>query len=204
MTKLLPAVIAAAITFVGATAARAQPGLVQPTSPAPVEPPAAPAGEAKSEQTATLLALGGTALPLVLFIAAGNTDNSDKASTLGLAGVASLILTPSAGHWYAGKYFTTGMGLRLAGGAATLLGGAIALGCALSEGGDDSCDGAAGALLLFGGLGTLATGIIYDIATADNEVRAHNARLAPAISVVPTVVRSGSSTTPGLVVAGTF
>lgn len=210
MTK--PTVLAAALciaTFAATATASAQPSMTPPVAPGSAPGTAAPgvpwtpSGPQKSEATATNLALGGAVLPFVLFGAAAAADDNDTTPALALAGAASLVLTPSAGHWYAGKFLTTGMALRAGGALAGTVGFALAIGCAISEG--DDCDGGGlGALLFAGGLGALAAGVIYDVATADNAVREYNARATIPVTVVPTALRSGGSTTPGLAVAGSF
>jgi hypothetical protein len=103
------------------------------------------------------------------------------------------ILLPSAGHWYAGKRATIGMGVRLA--------GAVAAGASLailrSEDGGD----AEGSLLpvFWLGAGTVAVGAIYDIATASSQVEAWNRNHS---ELRPTVLRTGDGY--GLGIAGRF
>jgi hypothetical protein len=152
----------------------------------------------KSPDTALMLSLGGTATSAVLFL--GGASSNDGG--LMMAGLATSLVTPSLGEWYAGKGLTTGMGIRAVSAAAELAGIAEAFSCIDAE---DTCsnnNGAAG-VLIFGGLIGYAAGTIYDIADAPRTARAYNR--AHSYTVTPTVMRTPSgNTTMGVGIGGTF
>lgn len=197
-----------AATLALPSTAGAQPGDGPPVPPrgAPrTNAPRTPAGATRSETTATNLAIAGSVLPFALLLAAGETYGDRTSAPLLLSGLASLVLTPSAGHWYAGKFYTAGMGRRLGGLVATSIGGGLLLRCTV--GGGRACDGAgAGVLTLLstGGLVALVTGFARDIATADDAVRAHNTRAQVSVTVTAQPFGNGSAPVPGLAVAGAF
>lgn len=191
------AVIAAALALSTSVAA-AQPGLTPPGMTPPVAdleaPPAEPAAvtepvaeptNAKSATTATLLALAGTLAP-ILFVSEAIDNSSDGAVLLGVAG---MVFLPSAGHWYAGKFATPGLGMRVAGGAVSLFALSVLI---ESEGDTDGLE-----TVFWVGAGTFVAGTIYDIATAGNAARDWNTKHA---TVRPTVVRTsiGGGTGVGL------
>jgi hypothetical protein len=124
-----------------------------------------------------------------------------------------LIIAPSAGEFYGGRYVTLGMGARVAGSvlfvyaAAKGAGSALDCGAVGSETGGTSpaCTDHSGDALALGGLGLVLAGAVYDIATAPASVRAWNrerhasVQLAPA----PLVTRQGAPTM-GLGLVGGF
>ena len=103
------------------------------------------------------------------------------------------IFTPSAGHWYAERFFTPGMGIRALG--VTVSG--LALMAAIAND-DGSSSGAV--KLFYGGLGLVTVGAIWDIATAGSAVDDWNRRNVPAVA--PTVMKTGDGYGFGL--AGSF
>lgn len=148
-----------------------------------------------------MLALAGTALPAALFIVSGITYNDNRSASIafGTAGAISILSTPSMGHWYSGKIVTTGLIIRVAGALAT------AVGVASVAGSDDGCSGCGiGLLLGYGGLATIATGVVYDIATAHKAARSYNDSQAPRMSLVPTMAKHDGVTQTGLAAIGTF
>ena len=148
--------------------------------------------------TALMLSLGGTAASAGLVLA--GLQGSDNGGLL-MAGLASPLVTPSLGEWYAGKPLTAGMGIRAASAVATVWGLAESLKCLDA---DDSChsDASAG-VLLAGGLIGYATGTIYDIATAPSAARAYNR--THVVTVQPSLLRTPSGTTSvGVGIGGTF
>ncbi len=204
--RLALLMVATILTADGATAT-AQPGnapLAAPWAPAP--PVVGPVAGEKRESTALWLSLGGTVASIGLLALAENTANDstgsgDLADGLGTVGAIGLWFAPSAGHWYAGKLWTTGLGLRLAGAGVALVGVVLLVGCIDS---DNTCDEGAAAVLMVGGAAAFVGGGIYDIATAPTSVREHNDRLRGNLgrgwSVAPSVRRDGA----GLVVGGRF
>lgn len=152
-------VVALALIALLATGAAAQPGNTPPNLPVRGE---------RSAELAAALSLGGTALSIGLIAA------SDGGDDLAMYGVLGLAVTPSLGHWYAGKWWTHGMTARLAGATATLVGGVMLFACIDS---DEDCSVAPAVVLLYGGMGTFVIGGIYDIATAARSAHQHNDRL---------------------------
>jgi hypothetical protein len=177
----------------------AQPGaspVLAPMAGAPMagEPMAGEPMEAKSEQAAFGLSLLGTVAPFVVTVAAASTDQPE----LALAGAIGMLVGPSLGHWYAGRYATGGLLMRGAG-VALVLGGLVQalddLGC------DGSCGGSDGETLAIAGAAVFVGGTLYDLATAGRAAREWNERH---LDMGPTVVSSASGPVPGLGVAGSF
>lgn len=201
------ALIIAAVSVALVGSAAAQPGM---TSPVSAEPQPAPVRTEKllSESHALTLSLGGTLGSLGLIACSGLAG--DAAALVGLAGGLGFVLAPSFGHWYAGKYFTRGLGLRLLGGAVGSVGLVFALGQAFSGFGDHSSDeeaeseeSAVPIVLLLGGLGMYIYGTVDDIMTAPRRVRRHNERLNGRlmdVTVAPLAVSRGG----GLALTGRF
>lgn len=174
-------VVVLVVLMVSATVASSQPGNTPlgggPTyGPAPVPPPpppvAGPIPGEKSPGIALALSLGGTVGSYVLAVAGGETQ-SDELSSMGAIGV---FLAPSFGHWYAGKGWTDGLTLRLAGVGGMMVGLILLLGDCGFEG-DSSCDEAPGTVLMVVGAGAYVGGTILDIATAPGQARKYNERL---------------------------
>jgi hypothetical protein len=161
--------------------AHAQPGMTEPV------PPPAPVAQ-KDAGVATVLSLAGTGAPVLIVLAASGGSNDGTAKGVLLAGVTAMF-APSAGHWYAGTFFTPGMGIRIASGA--LATGSLFLLIA-SEG--EAGEGVEHAFWL--GVIGLGVGAVYDIATAPERARAWNRRHAP---VTPTVLKIGDGYGAGLV-----
>src|SRR5688500_14459968 len=97
------------VLVVFAGVANAQPGANE-SIPPPVQR-AAP--ELLSENTALLLSLGGTLTSYTMWGLAQGVTSYRLAGTLVLTGALGTLVAPSFGHWYAGKIFTRGLGLRL-------------------------------------------------------------------------------------------
>src|SRR5689334_23206687 len=76
------------------------------------------APEYKSPTTAAALSAGGTLLSVGVTLVGVDTHNG----TLAVAGALSSLITPAAGEIYAGKLFTPGIGLRLAGAGLAVVG----------------------------------------------------------------------------------
>jgi len=178
------------------SSAVAQPAL---TPPAPL-----PELPDKDPGTATMLAIGGTALGFVSLYAAGRTDSPG----LGWTGVALLVVGPSAGHIYAGESgHATKTSLVRVGAMLTAFVGLISL---VSEDTDciDACTGddksTAETLLWVGGLTYVATAL-YDIADAPSAAHRANAKQARAWQIAPTVMpTSTGAPIPALSLAGHF
>ena len=180
-----PFVIGMVVALVPRLAA-AQPGVTEP----------APHPEEKSEGTALALSLGTTAAAWGL-VALGS--ESKKWEDIASYGALTTIFTPSIGHWYAGKFFTRGMGVRLGGAASALMGVGVALSECPILGSDPDCESTAGGVLIGLGAVLFAVGTIDDIVTAPGRVREYNRRLHD-VAVVPAVHDGGA----GLALAGRF
>ncbi len=177
--------------------------------------PVVPLDEPKSPRTARLLSGAGPLLSLGVVTAGGLIAGSgsspahwrqDVGTGIAWVGVASLPFAPSFGHWYAGDYLTPGLGLRALG-IGLFVGGAanftLRFDCA-----DIDCppakDNTLGGTLMLLGIASYTTGWIYDVATADRAAREYNRDHATRLSVAPTAIRTGSATSYGLVLGGSF
>jgi hypothetical protein len=153
----------------------------------------------KSESTAVALSLGGTLLSYALVYASSESDTGDEAmATVGMLGT---VFAPSFGHWYAGKFATTGLGMR----GAALGVGMTALVWTVSEcplfSSEDECNHTIGpAVLAVGAVGLWVVGTIGDISKAPDAVRAYNRSLQDSLSIVPVVRDDGATVS----VAGSF
>lgn len=153
----------------------------------------------RSPETATLLAVGGTAAGWGLLFA-GAGLNSSPAVFAGMAGIA---VGPSLGHFYAGERNRglATMGIRFAGEALMMLGAIGALAGAFCS---DDCpkNDWAGPVLL-GGAIAVAGATIYDVADAHRAVERQARARTLVVTPAPVVAPSGAMA-PGLAVAGTF
>jgi len=177
----------------------AQPALTPPVPPAP--PPAELPH--KDEATATMLAIGGTAVG-VLALYAGGRNESEGLMWLGIAGLA---IGPSAGHIYAGANgHAVGASLLRTGGMLLFGIGVIALvssGDCIDDAPCGGNDGAGESLMWVGGL-TFAVTTLYDIIDASSAARRANAKQARAWNVAPTVVPAANGPAPALSLIGRF
>jgi hypothetical protein len=89
--------------LLGSTLAVAQPGDTQP-------PPR------KTLRRAAALSWGATVVPMATaMLVIGDDDKSARSTAGGMIATGAMLLGPSAGHCYAGRCLTPGLGLRLAG-----------------------------------------------------------------------------------------
>jgi hypothetical protein len=204
------AIITGALLLALAGRAFAQPGMTEPgLEPLPPPPPAqVPAGEELSEGTALALSLGGTAGSWALLIGSPlvgiGGGNEEAAALMGTAGSLGIVLAPSFGHWYAGKYLTRGLGLRLGGGALMITGLIVALmeeplSFGHDDEEDDDGDAVYGPAIAIAGVGMFVWGTIDDIVTAPGRVRRLNRERA-GIAVAPIVTQHSA----GFALAGRF
>ena len=198
MTKLATFSVLAA-TLLPASLAHADDG--EAPGQTPMMQPGVTAGTTapKNEDTAFALSLGGTAASAALTVAGFSSDSGG----LALAGLASSLVTPSLGEWYAGKPLTAGMGIRAVSAVVTVVGFGESLACIDT---DDECHtpDSAGYLLL-GGLVGYAAGSIYDIATAKRTAREYNESHGWHVTLAPAAVRTASGqSTMGVGIGGTF
>ena len=91
----------------------------------------------RSPTVASALSIVGVAVPSGL-VALGLLR--DRPGLL-VGGALAFLATPAAGHWYAGRLVTTGLGLRGIGVGVTLVGSLLALAAAFDcfDCGDDCC-----------------------------------------------------------------
>lgn len=152
----------------------------------------------KNPDTALAWSVAGTAASVGVVAIGAQTHNS---SLVGW-GVLSSLLTPSLGEWYAGKYVTAGMGLRLLGGAVAIAGVAQAFETSCYIDCNSSSSSTSGGGLVLVGLATFAGGTLYDIATARSAARDYNT--SHRLTVLPTVLHPPSGPVYGLGVGGRF
>jgi hypothetical protein len=162
------------------------------------------------------LSIGGTAASAAGF-AVGASLGWDRGHNLILGSLASTLLTPSLGEWYAGQGITVGLGLRVggvlvAGLGVVMVGGGLVFGnncepgeCGTTSDTNSHSSGAllgAGLLFAFGGTVTYLAGIVYDIvdapSAADRYNNKHNLYLAP------TVLPTASGNVPAMSLSGRF
>lgn len=167
----------------------------------------ADSGARKDPDVALEVSAAGATVSLAL-IAAGLAPDLDIDSGLKLVGLglASGIFTPSLGAWYAGKYWTGGLGLRLAGAAAMVTGLAkMPPWCFDQCTFDEKRERDANESLALMGLGLAGYlgGMVWDIAAAPSAAREFNA--SHHVVLAPTVLgaaRGGPAY--GLGIAGGF
>ncbi|MBA3459286.1 MAG: hypothetical protein H0T46_04950 [Deltaproteobacteria bacterium] len=163
--------------------------------------------ERKSPNVATALAYAGAfaapALSLVNFTLEMETPRERRIGYT-LIGVESvlMVLGPSAGHWYTGRFTSPGLGIR-AGGVAVLATGFVGLVHCVSP--DVDCGRrdwesyATVGLLTIGTTGVIL-GTLLDTTDASRAARRWNREHGVEAVIAPTVTPSGA----GLAVAGRF
>jgi hypothetical protein len=140
--------------------------------------------------TARALSAAGIVVPMGLFmvglmLSGNDAVASGTAAAFVLSGVGLLLITPSAGHWYAGRYLTPGLIARLAGAGALVVGFVLeAPRCAFVS----HCEPGVGGALMLAGVGAVGIGIGYDAMTSADAVRAYNFKVGvrPAVTRTPT------------------
>jgi hypothetical protein len=225
------AVIAVSLLLALAGRASAQPGMTPavpaedvadeppgwgppPPAPAPVmgqvpDPELAPVpvrvrGSWRSGSMAFLLSLGGTAVSWGVMLN-GADQHFGATNWVGLAG---MTLAPSFGSWYADRYFTRGLGLRVGSLAAIVVGAALAGDSLGFDYGYDhgetqeevsSSEDMGGVLVLVGVLG-FVIGTIDDIVSAPVNVRERNRELGYGLALAPVVTQHST----GFALGGRF
>jgi hypothetical protein len=169
-----------------------------PYTPAPVYAPQyqyaypAPAEGPKSAWTAGMLSLAATvAPPLLATMVYGNRSENEREDVVGKIALASVMIGPSVGHIYAGKFLTIGLGVRVAGFAV-----------AMSATQSDDLGDALGRIMIGGIL--LASGAIADLATVGKSVNEYNAEHARIVPTVTPVMDPNGSIRPQVGLAGRF
>jgi hypothetical protein len=204
------------VTFVAATPARAG-GLATAVPPsatsvaAPGAPDPTPTAPRKDPRVALALSLGATVgVTLMIPAFAGNASEGSLVA-LGVG----LLVAPSVGHWYSGRWVNPAMIVRGVALTTTLVSGmSLATGildCSAGavtynheSGGDDgaACDMAV--IGAFTGAAVYGVAAIYEIADARYAAREHNRRHGWDVQVVPTAMRGPAGTAPGLSLSGRF
>jgi hypothetical protein len=161
---------------------------------------ASPALAEKKRKTALLLSGVGTGVSsgLVLSSFLIKSDHTVYDPTF-YAGLATSIVTPSLGEWYAGKWFTVGMGIRA--------GGALMAVYGISQTQDQHCfvDPTQNCPTLTGtGFTVLSIaaivyigGVVYDVLDAEDAVEGYNRHH---VMLTPTATHGGG----GMALVGTF
>jgi hypothetical protein len=174
------------------------PAPVEEDAPMPAAPPrrSEPSGSQLNGGTAFLLSLGGTTVSWGLLL--GGAE---------LPGLIGVVLAPSFGNWYAGRYLTRGLGMRLGGMAMLTVGAVMALGDLAGGYGhgdppppEDSRSDAVMAALVIGGLALTAFGTIDDIVSAPANVRKKNRERGYDVGLAPVVTQRSA----GLALGGRF
>jgi len=188
-------VVVTLATLVAAAApAMAQPGVTEPQPlPQPMQPRMQVEGDQLDEGTALGLSLGGTVASWAMLIVAGETDNSTMANV----GAIGTMFAPSLGHWYAHHYFSRGLGLRIVGTGAAMVGLAMAIGDIFDD--QSNHDDFTPGLLMLAGVGLYIGGTLDDIATAPRAVRDYNSRFEN-VQLVPVINQNGG----GMSLVGRF
>jgi hypothetical protein len=179
----------AAIVIAALLAAR-----VAAADPAPAPPGLAPLAQPAHEKSgfvATSLAIAGTALPIGIIYASAKASHSNDRERGVLLGISLFAFTPSLGHWYASRFWTIGMGTRMAGLTLASIGAASLM----HDGGDEK-----GGVIVGCGLLLAAGGVLLDIITASEEADAWNREHATRIKPVAMRLHDGY----GIGLAGTF
>jgi hypothetical protein len=157
----------------------------------------------KDETTAVVISVGaGLLLPVALIGASESTHGAG--GLFALTGL-SIILGPTAGHWYAGRAWTNATTVRLLASLTFAYGAVIAITSDCEDETTNSCESDANtaADVALVSLGVIAGSAIYDIATAGRSAREYNARH---FSVAPVVMPGppGGQTTVGIGIGGSF
>jgi len=199
-----PGAAATRTTRASATLALASPSQATPV-PEQVQAKV-PVGKSRSAVLALLLSLGGTIASYAALIGAsgiaadseevpnaGASDNAINTAMWGLVivGGVGLVVAPSLGHWYAGKYIPRGMWMRLA----SLVAVAGGIGMQFAPGEEIPT---AGVLPIIVGVGLFLSGTVDDIITAP--LRARRYKRERGVVITPLVTQSSA----GLALSGRF
>ena len=196
MLKLVTAVVVLSLHM--AAAAADPPGETPLTTPSPA--PSSP----RDPGTAVMLSVVGTLASTVvtaagLKMAIDDTSGNGAGAALFFGGLASSLVTPSLGEFYAGRYVTVGMGIRAAS-AVVVIGSLVA---SASESCSASCNNTMTILGITGLIG-FATGVAWDIGTAGSAANAYNQRHTFTLAVTPTVLSPPSGPVMGVGLGGSF
>jgi hypothetical protein len=172
------------------TPARADDGARDPAAPSEAAAPAS-----RSEGLALTLAIGGAIAGPALYMEARSMghhyDLLDLPAGTLLACGALAAVGPSLGNWYAGKFWSAGLGVRMVGGAALGV-GFVAL----------FSNATAGVAIGASGLGVIGVGALMDIVEAPRNAGEFNRRHQ--LSIAPMIARTPAGQQTGIAVGGVF
>jgi len=155
----------------------------------------------KSKRTATILAASGTAVASVLVMSSVlvHPQSEEIYKPTLYAGLGLALVTPSLGHFYAGRYLTIGMGIRGAAAALAGIGFAQKKDAACHTDPRQNCPIVTGGGLVLISLAAIAAvgGVAYDVHDAPNAVEHYNRSHA---MLVPVATPHGG----GLALTGEF
>ena len=165
------------------------------------------AEDRKSPNVATALAYAGTFAAPALSLATLTLDmDSPRERRIGYTLIGAeavlMVLGPSAGHWYSGRFVSPGLAIR-AGSAAVLASGFVGLvHCASADVDCDRRDPASYATIGLLTIGTagMILGTLLDTTDASREARRYNRAHGLDAVIAPTITPSGA----GLALAGRF
>lgn len=158
--------------------------------------------DVKRRKTATTLSAVGTGVSsgLVMSSFLIHGDKEDVSRPLLISGLATSIVTPSLGEFYAHQWLTIGMGVRTGAAAFAVLGATRTehIRCVNGPPGDSSCLSITRSGIAYLGIAAIAYigGAAYDVATAGDAVDRHDHPYYVSVSPMP----SGG----GLVFGGRF
>jgi hypothetical protein len=168
------------------------------------------ADDRKSVKTAQWLSGGGVAVSSVLALGGFFLHDQSQAFNAPLlwSGIATSIVTPSLGEWYAGEWMTIGMAVRVGGaGLATyaLTKQQKEVVCELStSAAGTKCKELNATAIVLLGIAAIAFvgGAAYDVGDAEDSVGRYNQRHGYYVAPTPMVGPQGLA--PGLTVGGYF
>lgn len=170
---------------------------------------AAPAAHAERKKLVTAQAISGvgTGVSGALFLSAfllSKSRDGDVSLPLVFTGLGSLVITPSLGHVYAGRYLTPGLGVRAAAGLFATWG---VLHFSQTERCDTftykECTGLKREAIIVLGVSAIAFvgGAAYDFKTLPDSVERYNLRFSLTPTILPTTAGPPGA---GLVLSGSF
>ena len=169
---------------------------------------AGPARAEKSRAVAQYLSAGGAAASSVLVLGAllGAPQGEIANEPLLYTGLATSVITPSIGEWYAGQWWTWGMAVRAAAAAFGITALATqqeTVACEDSSAYGQTCHELTGPGLALAGVAAIAYigGVAYDVITAPDAVDHYN---SSHFMVTPAVLPSPSGAVPGVYFSATY
>ena len=136
----------------------------------------------KSKRTATILAASGTAVASVLVVSSVlvHPQSEEVYKPTLYTGLGLALVTPSLGHFYAGRYLTIGMGIRAAAAVLAGIGFSQKKDAACHDDPRSNCPIVTGGGLVLISLAAIAGigGIAYDVQDAPDAVESYNRRHA--------------------------